>query len=172
MDVGIYVIQAACRGAMAQPVAVTARELPKTKPRLFNEVEEAIEWTMEFPERCYLRRVIELRQHTAAFLQGRGTPGLRIISSNLPLATAALEATTSRGPLRYQPVHPDAIALQMDDFASCILTGRNSPVAGSMGRDHMAIIEGDLPARRCPGAAAGSRSGAPRVAKSRGLPWL
>jgi glucose-fructose oxidoreductase len=29
----------------------------------------------------------------------------------------------------------------MDDFASCIVTGRETPVPGSMGRDHMAIIE-------------------------------
>jgi glucose-fructose oxidoreductase len=32
-------------------------------------------------------------------------------------------------------------SLQMDDFASCILTGRDSPVPGSMGRDHVAVIE-------------------------------
>jgi predicted dehydrogenase len=29
----------------------------------------------------------------------------------------------------------------MDDFAACIATGRESPVPGSLGRDHMAVIE-------------------------------
>ncbi|HWA87127.1 MAG TPA: Gfo/Idh/MocA family oxidoreductase, partial [Opitutus sp.] len=48
-DVGIYVLQAARRAAGAWPVAVTAHELPKTRPDFFNEVEEAIEWTAEYP---------------------------------------------------------------------------------------------------------------------------
>jgi predicted dehydrogenase len=29
----------------------------------------------------------------------------------------------------------------MDDFTACILTGRETPISGSMGRDHMATIE-------------------------------
>jgi glucose-fructose oxidoreductase len=136
MDVGIYVIQAACRGARAQPVAVTATELPKTNPRLFNEVEEAIEWTMEFPGGVTCQGLASYANN-GNFFKAEGPQGW--IKLEPAFGYGGLEATTSRGPLRYHPVPQQS--LQMDDFASCILTGRESPVPGSMGRDHMAIIE-------------------------------
>jgi glucose-fructose oxidoreductase len=50
-----------------------------------------------------------------------------------------LRTTTSRGPIEYPEVPQQS--LQMDDFASCIVTGRRTPIPGEMGRDHMAIIE-------------------------------
>src|SRR4051812_3059164 len=49
MDLGVYLIQESCMGANAAPVAVTARELPKKRPEFFKDVEESIEWTLEFP---------------------------------------------------------------------------------------------------------------------------
>jgi glucose-fructose oxidoreductase len=48
MDIGIYPIQAACMAADGAPVAVSARERPKRRPEFFRDVEEAIDWTMEF----------------------------------------------------------------------------------------------------------------------------
>ncbi len=136
MDVGIYVIQAACRGAMGQPVAVTARELPKTNPTLFNEVEETMEWTMEFPGGVTCEASSSYARNGNRF-RAEGAKGW--IQFQPAFGYSGLEVTTSRGPLRYPPVPQQSI--QMDDFASCILTGRQSPVPGTMGRDHMAIIE-------------------------------
>jgi glucose-fructose oxidoreductase len=136
MDVGIYVIQAACRAAMAQPIAVTARELPKTNPGLFNEVEETIEWTMEFPGGVTCRASSSYARNANSF-RAEGARGW--IRLDPAYAYRGIVATTSRGPL----AHPEAPqqALQMDDFASCILTGRKPPVPGELGRDHMAVIE-------------------------------
>jgi glucose-fructose oxidoreductase len=54
-------------------------------------------------------------------------------------AYRGIGATTSRGPLIY-PEAPQQ-ALQMDNFAACILTGRKPPVPGELGRDHMAIVD-------------------------------
>jgi glucose-fructose oxidoreductase len=49
MDLGIYPVQAACMAAGgAAPVAITASERPKQRPEFFRDVEEGIEWTMEF----------------------------------------------------------------------------------------------------------------------------
>ena len=45
---------------------------------------------------------------------------------------------TSRGPLNYQAINQQAA--QMDDFADCILTGRETPVPGTLGRRDMQII--------------------------------
>jgi len=136
MDVGIYVIQAACRGAMAQPLAVTARELPKTNPELFNEVEEGIEWTMEFPAGVTCRGLSSYVRG-ADWFRAEGDKGW--IQIDPAYIYGGLRVVTSRGPMDLPAVPQQS--LQMDDFASCILTGRPTPVPGSMGRDHMAIIE-------------------------------
>jgi len=136
MDVGIYVIQAACRGAMGQPVAVTARELPKTNPSLFNDVEETIEWTMEYPGGVTCEASSSYARNANRF-RAEGARGW--IRMEPAYAYGDIGMTTSRGPFNCPAVPQQS--LQMDDFASCILTGRESPVAGSMGRDHMAIIE-------------------------------
>jgi glucose-fructose oxidoreductase len=136
MDVGIYVIQAACRAAMAHPLAVTARELPKTNPTLFNEVEEAIEWTMEFPGGVACQASSSYARNSNVFLaEGRGG----WIRLDPAYSYRGIMADTSRGPLAY-PETPQQ-ALQMDDFACCVLTGRKPPVPGELGRDHMAIVD-------------------------------
>jgi glucose-fructose oxidoreductase len=46
---------------------------------------------------------------------------------------------TSRGPLNFTP--PNQQAVQMDDFANCILTNRQSIVGGELGRRDMVIID-------------------------------
>jgi glucose-fructose oxidoreductase len=46
---------------------------------------------------------------------------------------------TSRGKLEFTP--PNQQALQMDDFASCILSNRESRVPGELGRRDLVIIE-------------------------------
>jgi glucose-fructose oxidoreductase len=46
---------------------------------------------------------------------------------------------TSRGPLNFTP--PNQQALQMDDFANCILNKRESIVGGELGRRDLVIIE-------------------------------
>ncbi|HEY1765108.1 MAG TPA: Gfo/Idh/MocA family oxidoreductase [Opitutaceae bacterium] len=136
MDVGIYVIQAACRGARGQPVAVSARELPKTNPALFNEVEETIEWTMEFPDGVTCQGRSSYAENGNDF-KAEGPKGW--IRLHPAFAYGGIGAETSRGPLDLPSVPQQS--LQMDDFASCILTGRKTPVPGTLGRDHMAIIE-------------------------------
>jgi glucose-fructose oxidoreductase len=136
MDVGIYVIQAACRAAMAQPVAITAREMPKTKPELFNEVEETIEWTMEFPGGVTCRAASSYARNHEFFLAQGDKGWIRLEPA---YGYGGIQDVTSRGPLDIPAVPQQA--LQMDDFASCLLTGRQTPVPASMGRDHMVIIE-------------------------------
>jgi glucose-fructose oxidoreductase len=136
MDVGIYVIQAACRAAMSQPVAITAIGRPKTKPELFNSVEEAIDWTMEFPGGVTSKASTSYAEN-AEFFRAEGEKGWLYMSP--AYSYRGLQMETSRGQLRDPTVHQQS--LQMDDFASCILTGRQTPVPGEMGRDHMKIIE-------------------------------
>ena len=46
---------------------------------------------------------------------------------------------TSRGPLNFIP--PNQQALQMDDFAQCILFNKKTRVPGQLGRRDLVIIE-------------------------------
>jgi glucose-fructose oxidoreductase len=136
MDVGIYVIQAACRAAMADPIAVTARELPKTNPALFNEVEETIEWTMEFPGGVTCQASSSYARNRNLFAAEGAGGWIRLDPA---YAYRGIVAATSRGPLAFPEVPQQA--LQIDDFAACILTGREPPVPGTLGRNHMAIVD-------------------------------
>ena len=140
MDVGIYPIQAACRAALAQPLAVSARELPKTKPDLFNEVEETIEWTMEFPGRVECSAASSYARNDE-FFEARGAKGWVRLSP--AYVYRGLKMTTSQGPLDYPDVPQQA--LQMDDFASCVLTGRETPVPGLHGTGPHGHNRGHLP---------------------------
>jgi glucose-fructose oxidoreductase len=136
MDVGVYVIQAACRAALSQPLAVTARELPKTNPALFNSVEEAIEWTMEFPGGVTCKAASSYARD-AAFFRAEGDKGWILLDP--AYGYRGIKVSTSQGTPNYPEVPQQAI--QMDHFAAEALTGRESPVSGQMGRDHMVIIE-------------------------------
>jgi glucose-fructose oxidoreductase len=146
MDVGIYVIQAACRATGARPVAVTARELPKTRPELFNEVEETIEWTMEFPGGVTCRSASSYARDVA-FFRAEGAGGwLQMMPG---YAYRGITMQTSRGPIEHPAVPQQS--RQLDDFASGILTGRPDPVPGTMGRDHAAIIDAVYVSTACGG---------------------
>ena len=138
MDLGIYVIQAGCMAANGvAPVAVMAHEGPKTRPDIFQDVEETIAWTMEFPGGAVCRGITSYQQNTNEF-RAEGAKGW--IEFSPAFAYRDLEAETSRGPLRFTP-EVNQQALQMDDFADCITTGRATPVPGELGRRDLAIIE-------------------------------
>jgi glucose-fructose oxidoreductase len=144
MDLGVYIIQAACRAAGgAAPLAVTAKERPKQNPTLFNEVEESIDFTLFFPHeaRCdgatsYADRGNHFRaEGSGLWLELRPAYGYR-----------GIQGRTHRGPMRFGDVPQQA--LQMDDFARCILEQRESPVSGELGRMHLAVIEAIYEAAR------------------------
>jgi glucose-fructose oxidoreductase len=136
MDLGIYIIQGACMAAGAAPVAVTATEEPKTKPELFNEVEERIRWTMEFPGGAVCEAVTSYNHQSDRF-RAEGPRGFFELQEKAFTYRGA-KCVTSRGPLEYPPMNQQAA--QMDDFASCIVTGRQTPVPGEMGRRDMQIV--------------------------------
>ncbi|HEY0945713.1 MAG TPA: Gfo/Idh/MocA family oxidoreductase [Opitutaceae bacterium] len=143
MDVGIYVVNAACLAAGAAPLAVTAREEPKTNPELFAEVEETLHWTMEFPGGASCAGVTSYARNLNAF-RAEGAQGW--IELQPAFSYRGVRVTTSRGPFDF--VGPNQQALQMDDFADCILTGRRTPVPGELGRRDMQIIRAIYEAAR------------------------
>jgi glucose-fructose oxidoreductase len=137
MDLGIYIVHGACMAANGvTPVSVTAQELPKTKPELFDQVEETIRWTMDFPNGSRCEAVTGFN-HRADQFRVEGSKGwLHFKDKAFTYRGAVCE--TSRGPLSYPAINQQAA--QMDDFADCILSGRNTPVPGELGRRDMRII--------------------------------
>ena len=145
MDLGIYLVQAACMATGLTPVTVAAHEEPKQRPELFNEVEETLDFTLEFPNGATFNGVTSFNHNSDTF-RAEGDQGW------IDFRTSAFDyhvgtVVTSRGPLQF-PV-PDRRggvacyqqAWQMDDFADCILNHRESRVPGEMGlRDIKTIV--------------------------------
>jgi glucose-fructose oxidoreductase len=136
MDLGIYIVQGACMAAGQTPVAVTAHEEPKQRPDFFKEVEETIDFHLEFPDGAVCDAVTSFNQSAANF-RADGAKGW-IEFQNSAFGYQVGDVVTSRGPLDYP--RPYQQALQMDDFADCILSNRQTPVPGEMGLRDMKIV--------------------------------
>ena len=135
MDVGIYLLHAACEAAGSMPLYITAKEEPKLNPQLFNEVEETISWTMEFKhgEKCEAVASFNRSVNRFRIEGGEGWAEL-----NNAFSYRNLTGQTSNGPINY-PVTSQQAA-QIDDFADCVLTGRKTIVPGELGRRDIAIL--------------------------------
>ena len=138
MDLGVYLIQGACMAKNgAAPAFVTARELPKTQPDISRDTEETLQWTMEWPDGATANFTSSYQQNHDHFRAEAPRGWIDFKEHAFSYKVGPVE--TSRGPLSYPA--PNQQALQMDDFAQCIQTGRASPVSGDMGRRDLVIIE-------------------------------
>ena len=137
MDIGVYIIQSSFMASRSRAVAVTARELPKTKPDLFNEVEEAIEWDLEFADGSRAHGRCSYNDGANRF---RAEAADGWFEMDPAFSYRGLAGKTSEGPLKFEPPVCQQ-ALQMDEFARCILSGEPSAVSGEMGRRDMRVIE-------------------------------
>ncbi len=138
MDIGIYCLHAACMAAGGEaPVAITAREHPKTRPDFFRDVEEGIDWTMEFANGAK-------GEFTTSYNSGgdrfRAEAEKGWIQFEPAFAYGGLKVTTSKGPLNLA-VPPSQQAVQIDDFVRCVKENRDTRVPGELGRRDMVIIE-------------------------------
>ena len=119
----------------SNPTSVWAKELPKLKPELFNEVEETMQWTMDFPNGARF-------EGTSSFNSGGnqfhidGKNGW--IDFKNAFSYRGLVCDTSRGALHYPAISQQAA--QMDDFASCVKSGRQTQVPGELGRRDIKIL--------------------------------
>ncbi len=142
MDVGIYALQT-CRFVSArEPLDVTANFGPVTDPEKFKEVEESLEWEMNFPGGLKTTCRTNYEQGDAnefTVTAEKGTFGLDpAYGYNAP------HGIRSDG----QEIHLPSLnqfTAEMDDFAQCIMNRKPSKVSGEEGlRDvklMMAIYE-------------------------------
>jgi glucose-fructose oxidoreductase len=144
MDLGIYIVQGACMATGLTPVAVTAHEEPKERPDFFTEVEETMDFSLEFPNGAVLNAVTSFNHSSDTFRAegGKGWIDFQTHAFGYQVGTVV----TSKGPLHFPVPDTDGgkasyqQAWQMDDFAACIMTGRETPVPGEMGLRDIKII--------------------------------
>lgn len=138
MDMGVYSVQAACMAAgSATCVAVTAKEHPKTRPEIFSDVEEGLDYTLEFSNGARAELMTTYAQGIGKF-RAEGAKGW--IALEPAHSYQGIKAVTSRGSLDLAPLKSQQ-AVQMDDFAQCVRERRESIVGGPMGRRDMVIID-------------------------------
>jgi len=148
MDMGVYVVQAACMAkAEAAPVSVTARFGPVTLPEVFSEVEESIEWTMEFADGAQARCRASYAEQVSNFRAEADHGWAQLEDPAFYYEEPFL--TTSRGSVERPKVNHQVV--QLDGMAAELLEGRPSLAPGEMGRRDMAIVEAIYAAARSRG---------------------
>jgi len=138
MDVGVYVIQEAFMAAGTVPlVAVTARELPKERPEFFKDVEESLEWTMEFANGAKCQCFTSYNSNRDEFRAEAEGGWFQIGPA---FGYRGQKASTSRGPVVVEPPASQQ-ALQIDAFVRHVRDGAPNLVPGKMGKRDMVVIE-------------------------------
>jgi len=141
MDVGIYSIQSAEMLAGEYPIAVSAMQ-SKTDPVKFKDVEETMTFELKFANKisayCSTTYKVNGINRTTAFAE-RGSFGLTPAFNY-----DGIKGWRSDGK-EIVANEVDQFMTEMDDFASCIMSGRPTSVPGEMGlrdvRTMMAIYE-------------------------------
>jgi predicted dehydrogenase len=135
VDVGIYCVQGAIYTSGELPVSVSAIEGKKTDMKRFKEVEESMQWTMEFPsgliaecETSYAKQMNLLRAEAE---EGW-------FELNPAYEYDGKKGRASDGPFEFPQVREQA--LQIDDFANCVMNNRKSKVPGEMGLRDVKIL--------------------------------
>jgi glucose-fructose oxidoreductase len=139
MDLGIYFLQSACMAAgEVAPIAVTAQEGPKTRPDIFADVEETIDWTMEFAGGLRAEGSTSYRKNLN---QIRADAPRGYIDIRNAYAYSGQTGGTTKGELWFDTPPGTQQARQLDHIAQCVREGRESRVPGEMGLRDMKIIE-------------------------------
>lgn len=134
MDIGIYVIQASLYTVPELPVAVTAKMKPGGG-ELFSEVEEAIEWQLEFPDGLVAKGASSYARG-ANFHRAETSGGWFEVKP--AFGYGGIRGAASRGNIEFPQVNQQA--LQMDAFADHILNGAENRVPGEMGLRDVKIL--------------------------------
>ncbi len=137
MDLGIYFIQGACMAANGiAPIAVTAKEGPITRPDIFTDVEETMNFTLEFANGLVAEGVTSYEGNLNEI---RAEAPRGFIEITNAFSYGGLRGETTKGRLNFTPM-VNQQALQMDDFARCVRDDQPSRVPGEMGLRDMQII--------------------------------
>jgi len=144
MDMGVYSLNAARYMTGEEPIAVTARDsTDRTDPR-FHEVEDMIDWTLEFPSGALgsCMSMYSANQNHILLMGDRGRiemePATRYSGNRIWTGGDGREVELTvipPGPGRTQ------FAGQLDHMAECVVTGAEPIVSGEEGLRDLRIID-------------------------------
>ena len=143
MDMGIYSLQAARYMTGEEPVAVTARESTDRRDPRFREVEDIIDWTLEFPSGAIAscQSMYSAAQNHVLLMGDAGRielePATRYDGNHMWLGEDGREraVTPPPGPRVTQ------FAGQLDHMSESVVAGRQPIVSGEEGLRDMRIVE-------------------------------
>jgi predicted dehydrogenase len=135
MDMGIYAIQGARYTLGQEPIAVKATQ-EKTRPDFFKEVDETIFWELEFPGN-FTAKGKSSYNNNWGYLKAKTANGFFELEP--AYAYSGIDGKTSNGPMNIPNVIQQA--LQMDDFANCVITKKPTRVPGEEGLKDMKVID-------------------------------
>ncbi|ALJ00909.1 Gfo/Idh/MocA family protein [Rufibacter tibetensis] len=135
MDMGIYCVQAACYTMGKAPVAVTATFGEVTRPELFKEVEQSINWKMEF-ENGVIAECFSSYSDREDFLEGKAEKGWWRLGP--AFGYEGKRGETSQGKMNYPNIFEQAS--QMDGQAESFRNNKPSIVPGEMGLRDVKIL--------------------------------
>ncbi|GGB85248.1 Gfo/Idh/MocA family protein [Dyadobacter sediminis] len=135
MDLGVYCVQGALYTVGENPVSVSAKEGEKTDTERFAEVEQSIDFQLEFPGGAVANC------HTSYAEQGntlRAEAEKGWFELDPAYGYDGLKGKTSKGDMDIENVNQQA--LQMDDFADCVANKKPTRVPGEMGLRDVKIL--------------------------------
>ncbi len=143
MDMGVYSLQAARYMTGEEPVAVTARESTDRRDPRFTEVEDMIDWTLEFPSGAIAgcQSMYSANQNHILLMGDRGRielePATRYDGNRMWLGGDGRERAVTPPPA---PAFNQFVG-QLDHLAQCAVSGREPIVSGEEGLRDLRIIE-------------------------------
>ncbi|MEX8549321.1 MAG: Gfo/Idh/MocA family oxidoreductase [Mucilaginibacter sp.] len=135
MDMGIYAIQGARYTLGQEPIAVKATQ-EKTKPELFKDVDETVFWELEFPGGLVTKGKSSYNNNWG-YLKAKTEKGFFELEP--AYGYGGIDGRTSNGPMNIPNVIQQA--LQMDDFANCVITKKPTRVPGEEGLKDMLVVD-------------------------------
>jgi len=143
MDMGVYSLQAARYMTGEEPIAVYACEsTDKSDPR-FQEVEDRIEWELEFPSGVIASclSMYSANQNHILLMGDKGRidmePATRYSGNHLWTGRDGRETEVAPPP----GPRPTQFAGQLDHFSECVLENKEPIVSGEEGLRDMRIVE-------------------------------
>lgn len=135
MDVGIYCLQAAGYVSGMKPIAVRAQEGVKTKPDEFKDIEESVNFQLEYPggfvAECECSYTKEMN-----LLHAAATNGWFELSPAFEYK--GIKGKTQAGEMHFH--EPNQQAAEMDAIVMAIKENKPSPVPGEMGREDVKLL--------------------------------
>jgi predicted dehydrogenase len=136
MDLGIYCVQGARYTTGMEPIAVRAQFGPVKDKETFRDVEESIDWQLEFPNGIIAECTTSYSKEMN-LLRAEAEHGFFELSPSFEYE--GIKGRTSEGTMDFPQVNQQA--MQMDDFALAVKQNRPSPVPGEMGRQDVKILQ-------------------------------